>query len=386
MNNCIKEKFFDDFSFEEQKEPIFDIDYNFKFVKEKIEQNPDIDYNFKFVKEKIEPNPDIDYNFKFIKEEIESNPDTNYNFKFVKEKLESISNYDYNPKLIQEKIDPIQIFDYNSNFEEKEKIIIKNISINKDPKNNNEENDSFDFTMGYNLPSLFISTNFKSDKPIKDTDLTQVEQKSKNKEKIFGIVKKNKNKGRIRNDSNLIGNHNKFFEDNIIRKFKGRFIENCRIYINKEYEAFLLNNEHETRKEKILLQRISPELSRRIAKDDNLKWLDTKLFQIFSEDVSTKCSLYDLDYNVKGIIKLYREKKAKNIINILNSTVREMLEAFIQNKIPGFGTLDDDLKNLEEKMKKTDDQKTIKQYLEKYRNKALNFEDIFQKKHKRKNK
>ena len=206
----------------------------------------------------------------------------------------------------------------------------------------------------------------------------------KQKKKIFKIGKDNKNKGRIKKNTNFIGKHDKFSEDNIIRKFKGRFIEKCRIYINKEYKRFL-SNKNETKNIKILLQRISPKLSKKIKKEDNLKWLNSKLYKVFSEKVSVKCSLYDPDYNKKEIQKLYKENEAKNIINILERSVKEMLNAFIQNKIPGFDSLNDDIKELKEKMKKNN-QENIKEYLIKYRNIALNFESIFINKNSRSNK
>ena len=44
--------------------------------------------------------------------------------------------------------------------------------------------------------------------------------------------------------------------------------------------------------------------------------------------MSGKCSLYDLDYNKRGILNLFRKNEAKNVINILNRSVREMLEDF----------------------------------------------------------
>ena len=206
----------------------------------------------------------------------------------------------------------------------------------------------------------------------------------KQKKKIFKIGKDNKNKGRIKKNTNFIGKHDKFSEDNIIRKFKGRFIEKCRIYINKEYKRFLANK-NETKNIKILLQRISPKLSKKIKKEDNLKWLNSKLYKVFSEKVSVKCSLYDPDYNKKEIQKLYKENEAKNFINILERSVKEMLNAFIQNKIPGFDSLNDDIKELKEKMKKNN-QENIKEYLIKYRNIALNFESIFINKNSRSNK
>ena len=219
---------------------------------------------------------------------------------------------------------------------------------------------------------------------LKSIDIKAFEIK-KQKNKIFKIGKDNKNKGRIRKNTNFIGKHDKFSEDNIIRKFKGRFIEKCRIYINKEYKRFLLTKKNDIKNIKVLLQRISPKLSKKIKKEDNLKWLNSKLNKVFSEKVSVKCSLYESDYNKKEIQKLYKENEAKNVLNILNRPVKEMLNAFIQNKIPGFDSLNEDINELKEKMKKNN-QDNIKEYLIKYKHTALNFESIFINKNSRNNK
>ena len=219
---------------------------------------------------------------------------------------------------------------------------------------------------------------------LKSIDIKAFEKKKK-KNKIFKIGKDNKNKGRIRKNTNFIGKHDKFSEDNIIRKFKGRFIEKCRIYINKEYKRFLLTKKNDIKNIKVLLQRISPKLSKKIKKEDNLKWLNSKLNKVFSEKVSVKCSLYESDYNKKEIQKLYKENEAKNVLNILNRPVKEMLNAFIQNKIPGFDSLNEDINELKEKMKKNN-QDNIKEYLIKYKHTALNFESIFINKNSRSNK
>ena len=62
-----------------------------------------------------------------------------------------------------------------------------------------------------------------------------------------------------------------------------------------------------------------------------------------------------------------------------------MPNAFIQNKIPGFDSLNDNIKELKEKMKKNN-QEIIREYLIKYRNITLNFESIFNHKNSRSNK
>ena len=60
------------------------------------------------------------------------------------------------------------------------------------------------------------------------------------KEKIFEIKKTNKRLGRLKKNSFLKGKHNKFAEDNIIRKLKRRFLEKVRIYINNEYNNYCI--------------------------------------------------------------------------------------------------------------------------------------------------
>ena len=58
--------------------------------------------------------------------------------------------------------------------------------------------------------------------------------------KIFEIYKMNKRIGRIKKNSGYIGKHNKLSEDIVIRKIKRRFLENVRVYINKEYKKYYL--------------------------------------------------------------------------------------------------------------------------------------------------
>ena len=54
------------------------------------------------------------------------------------------------------------------------------------------------------------------------------------KKKIFDIKKVNKRLGRLKKNSTIPGKHSKLAEDNIIRKIKRRFLENLRVYVNKE--------------------------------------------------------------------------------------------------------------------------------------------------------
>ena len=237
-------------------------------------------------------------------------------------------------------------------------------------------NDISDRIPEQSFAKLFSTNSISKSNYKQNTDLN-LNVPMKKKRKVFKIIKDNKSKGRIKKNTLYVGKHNKFSEDNIIRKIKGRFHEKCRIFINKEYQKYLLNNKPGTNSTNVLLQKIEPKLSKVIKRDEILKWLNIKLYQVFSENVSIKFLLYKPDYNRKQIQNLYKEKEAKNVINILNKSVKEMYCAFILNKtIPGFCTLDDDVKELREKMKRENDE-NIENYLIKYKKTALNLEYSF---------
>ena len=126
-----------------------------------------------------------------------------------------------------------------------------------------------------------------------------------------------------------------------------------------------------------MIQRITPKISRKIKKKDNLEWLKKKLYQVFSENVSDKCTLYNREYNKYEINKILKENKATDVIKILNKSIGEMLYLFSNNIIvDGFETLEDDMITLKEKLIK-ENEDNIYEYLKKYKNIAMNFEKIF---------
>lgn len=205
------------------------------------------------------------------------------------------------------------------------------------------------------------------------------------KEKIFEITKIRKNKkiGRIKKNSGFIGKHNKLSQDNIIRKIKGRFHEKIRLYINEEYKNYCLKNESDV----IInnwLKKIDPKYSRKIKKQDNLKWFKSKVYEVFSENVSLKYSSHSPDSNKKKIEKLFSSTETNNVKNILNTTIEVLFNKYISNEaIKGFKTLNDDLHDLEKQMNEAG-QDNIKDYLEKYEYIAKNMKKIFKKKSERK--
>ena len=205
------------------------------------------------------------------------------------------------------------------------------------------------------------------------------------KGKIFKIIKANNKKGRMKKNSVIIGKHNNFSQDNIIRKIKARFLEKLRKYLNNEYQSYLFKKNFKKHKNNNWLKKINPKMSREIRKEDNLKWFDAKIWEIFSENISERYSNSSVDLNKRKIKRIYIIKEAKNITNILNSKVEFYFDKYVNDEqIEGFKTLKDELKELEVRMKKTN-QENIEEYLEKYKFTAINMKDIFLNKISRKN-
>ena len=201
------------------------------------------------------------------------------------------------------------------------------------------------------------------------------------KEKIFKIAKTNRKIGRIKKDSLLKGKHDKLSEDNIIRKIKVRFHEKLRIYINEEYKKYLSKKYIKKRKSIVSwLKKVNPRVLLKIKKEDNMKWFETKIYEIFSEEVSSRYSTYSPDLNKQKINNLYCIGNAKNVLKILNSNIETYYDKYINDeKVEGLQTLKDDIKELEIYMKNKK-QENIKEYLRKYEYIAKNLKEIFNKK------
>ena len=205
---------------------------------------------------------------------------------------------------------------------------------------------------------------------------------NKNK-KIFKIIKINKKIGRIKSNSTLKGFHNKLSQDNIIRKIKGRFLEKLRLYINTEYRKYFFKKNKNSAKIINWLKKINPKVSRKIKKEENLKWFKSKIYEIFSENVSLRYSLYSPNSNKKKIERLISVNEAKNVIDILNTDIETFYDKYINDeKIEGFKTLKNDIEELKTYMEKTNQEK-IKEYLSKYEYTAKNLKKIFRQKNSR---
>ena len=210
----------------------------------------------------------------------------------------------------------------------------------------------------------------KNNKKTKSKFITKKQNINRNnKNKIFKIKKVLK-LGRIKKNSSKKGKHDKFQKDNIIRRFKVFLMRNIFNYINN---SFIINTNKDENNRVNVLQRISSFNSKSISKQDNIKWLNSKIKDVFSENLK-KFICFDLDYNKKLINKIIQEGKEKKTIYILNKTIKEIWIAYINddknNNFIGFDTIKQDII----KLRKLGETET---YINLYIKVANDFENIF---------
>ena len=156
---------------------------------------------------------------------------------------------------------------------------------------------------------------------------------SSNNKKIFNITKEYERKilkGRKRKfNFGAKGKHDKFCHDNIVRKVKTKLFEIILFFINLSITPIEKENKKNSKKKvfyKPLLVKIDQEIIKTINVEDNLKLLESKLKDIFSNKTSIKYKHHDLDRNKKIIDEIYEEKIQKKTISILNKTFEQCLD------------------------------------------------------------
>jgi len=163
---------------------------------------------------------------------------------------------------------------------------------------------------------------------------------------IFMIQKikkeKIKKKGRRNSKETFLfkSKHDKNSSDNMRKKIKRQFIKSIITYINQ----LLQKNQ----KSKILIYKIIPDFCNASKKEDNNKYLSMTLRELFSSDLGSKFKNINKDSNKNNIEKLYKKNKPEEIIKLLNKTIKEAYEIYINDEIPEF-SLYNDLKEIEKK-------------------------------------
>jgi hypothetical protein len=234
--------------------------------------------------------------------------------------------------------------------------------------------DNFDPITYDDRDNYFDNTN-STDNNGKETDHTNntiINTKTQiEKNKIFDIKKVSKRIGRRKHDKPELYKyeavHTKYRQDNIIQKIKIHFINSTMDLINRKYNEYL-NIDYKKR----LLQKIKPNFTKIWTKKGNQEFLEKKLKDVFSEELSERCSTFHdkKNYNKEQIEKLYEKNKAKNVINILDKSLKEMYRIYImENNGMKEYNLKYDLIQIE--------QKNGKEYAQEYNKKAMDFLNLF---------
>jgi len=236
---------------------------------------------------------------------------------------------------------------------------LENLEINPIANNFNNIDNSI------NKEDIYFYQNTK-------TEEKTVNKGTKSKKDIFYFKRINKNLGRRKKNRVYSSKtvNDKFRENNITPVIKRRLINSSLSYINKKITLYY--NE-EKKKDKYLLKKIKPNFVKAKNKKEERQYLSKKISEIFSDDLSSKYSRFknEKDFNKKLISKIIKENKAKEVIEIFNSTLVEMYEKYISNEIADF-CLNADLDEIKKKNEK--------KYVEEFEEKAKRLIKIINKK------
>ena len=251
-----------------------------------------------------------------------------------------------------------------------------NITNNLSSIRLNEKNDEL-FIKSYSETIFETKNNSLDDYLFSEDEFKNIYfiNKKRNKKSIFEITEEESKNGKCKKGRLKIGEipdydikHDKFVIDDIIQKIKVRVINGLYSLINK------INSEYDlTKKSKSepLLIKINSEKYKVYSHANNYKFLYSNIGDFFSTEITKRYSTYLKDYNKVQINLVKKEDKKINVIIILNSSIKEMYEKYINNEIPEF-SLDNDLIEIENK--------NGKEYKEKYKKIALELIEFINKK------
>ena len=167
----------------------------------------------------------------------------------------------------------------------------------------------------------------------KDTSKDLMDEREDNKitfEEAKVLLRKKA--GRKKKEEKCKGDHNKFSEDNIIRKIKTKFA----FFISNLLNESLFNKNYK-------FLRLDTNISKCLKKDYNLSIFNTKIKDLFlNSKISRKYrrKIFDNNQNIFLINKIFAEGKETQVISILNLTYIELFNIFRKS----IAILSDDLK------------------------------------------
>ena len=169
--------------------------------------------------------------------------------------------------------------------------------------------------------SLNVDSFYYIDKAHKKNEIKEIKEiQIKNDKKCLGRKKKR---------SQTIGKHNKFSDDNIRRKCKHIILYNIMDFIN-----YKISEKYKDIGQGIFLKKLlmlSHEQKSNANIDYNKQFLDKKIGQIFSENISNRYTSFPKEHNKNLINNLINEKDDNKRIyfnNLFNLTFFECLKHF----------------------------------------------------------
>ena len=268
-------------------------------------------------------------------------------------------------------------------------------NFNLDPKNFidntqntiNEENDIFSFKPNEKQDDNFNAFNFETpnmiDTPPKYVNENTSTKLANAKTKVTSVLtkkrkrttdqneencqndEKKKNCGRKSKESNEKGNHDKFSEDNIMRKIKSNLLN----YGHKNLNDSFYNK-------KLSFLKLDSEINENLKKDYNVKLMKTTLKELYETcPISTKYRSQkknNSDSNKKLIEEIYKEGKEFDVINRLNNTYLELLDEF---KLCNLNNFINSIR--EEEIKKGMSEEKVNDYTDKIKYLISNYEAWF---------
>ena len=281
---------------------------------------------------------------------------------------------------------------FSLNFDENfDRFNTENFFEEKTNLNNIENIYNFNQYMNNEIPikdSLKIENNSKfktqettfidgKNKAQKEAKKNLLESKSSNNEKLLN--KKRRNKRKNHSDDKK---HSKYSSDNTIRKVKHITLENFRNFANENIKVKYNNNIGFGMHRKKLLT-INQRQKVNATIEFNKQFMDKKLYEIFSDKISSRYTNFDRDFNKKLINSLMNEKdleKREYFRKLFNLSFFDCLSHFRGSReikeLAG-------LKLFSEYISEQNEDEDYKNQLEYYIN---NLEEILKKKRSRKSK
>jgi len=203
---------------------------------------------------------------------------------------------------------------------------------------------------------------------------------------IFNIAKKKK-LGRKRKNCCLKGAHDKYAQDNMIKKVKGMvinstflsFVNNSLIEEETDSSAQIRKNNNKWKVNHTrTLFKIDQKIIEDVNREYNLNLLKLPLKEIYSNNISLKIKQKSENHNKKLIDEIYLNNQKKKTINILNMTLGQCMKHLSKKEYyPELKGLENEHEKIIKELK---EKKETNEYIELFIDLLGRFEEIYKNK------